>query len=190
MGLYRAGLGEKLTHSESMADWGKSLVGGENIADKFTLLHALAGMGMRLIGLQFWQTLILSVAWEVLEPTLKDHFPRLFPQSKKDKLINKVGDVAATMLGWYGMGKFLGNPYRVGNPRWKIPSEIQSLMLSRDRFTKAQAKRWAAEHGFKFGKVHATPAYFRLRQLPPGQFLDFRNIRLTEGVHAVIGPRG
>lgn len=66
---------------------------------------------------------------------------------------------------------------------------IQTLLFDRERFNESQAKRWAREHGFRYGAVDTTDDYHRLRQLDPGdlQAGSFRTFDLTPGVRAVGG---
>ena len=68
--------------------------------DRFTLAHVLAGYAARRVGLTQPQTLMLAIAWEIIEPKLKENNPQVFPNPSKDTTENKVVDVLATMLGW------------------------------------------------------------------------------------------
>jgi hypothetical protein len=45
--------------------------------------------------------------------------------------------------------------------------EVQSLRFNKKKFTTAQAKKWAKDHGFKSGNVEETPNQIRLRQFDP-----------------------
>ena len=72
----------------------------EDAIDRFTLAHAMGGYVMAELGLSWEQTLILSVAWELLEPILKEARPEMFPHPTADSTVNKIADVAATMIGW------------------------------------------------------------------------------------------
>lgn len=69
------------------------------------------------------------------------------------------------------------------------PTEIQSLMFARDRYTKRQARSWAAAEGFAAPATDSTANYHRIRQRPPGDFRrgTFRTIELRDGVKAVVG---
>jgi hypothetical protein len=67
---------------------------------------------------------------------------------------------------------------------------VQTLIFAKAQFRGADAaKKWAADHGFKGGKVDETEDGFRLRQREPGEFKEgsFRTIMLKPGVKAVIG---
>ena len=83
----------------------------------------------------------------------------------------------------------LWNPSRAPKPKTKV----QTLLFSRRDFGKADARAWARDHGYTARKVHATAAYYRVRQAPPDQFRKgtFRTIELVAGVKAVVGvPKG
>lgn len=70
---------------------------------------------------------------------------------------------------------------------------VQSLVLSRAKFSPGEAERWVRAHGFKAahrGKgPDATGASHRFRQRDPGEFEkgSFRTIRMADGVQAVVG---
>lgn len=67
-------------------------------------------------------------------------------------------------------------------------SQVQSLLFARDEYTVAQAKRWAAEHGYKHGKVDVTDEYVRLRQASPDAFSRLRTVSFGHsGIKAVVG---
>lgn len=70
-------------------------------------------------------------------------------------------------------------------------TKVQSLILSKSTFTKAEAKTWAKDHGFKYGKVDSTPRTWRLRQESPREYCKstFRTKSFRKGVKAVIGKR-
>ena len=67
-------------------------------------------------------------------------------------------------------------------------SDVQSLLFDKDYFTKSTAKKWAKKHGFRYGKVHTTGRYHRLRQFAPAG-RRFRTIKFDEGIKAVIAPK-
>jgi hypothetical protein len=61
--------------------------------------------------------------------------------------------------------------------------------LSKEKFrTRGAASKWVREHDFRTDKVDETENSFRYRQFAPTQCRErsFRNIRLDEGVSAVI----
>lgn len=77
--------------------------------------------------------------------------------------------------------------YEIGK-RWNA-SEVQSLLFDRDFFTPSEAKNWARKHGFRYGKVHSTNRYHRLRQYSPLGEGPFRTIKFTEGIKAIVEPK-
>jgi hypothetical protein len=69
------------------------------------------------------------------------------------------------------------------------PTTIQTLIFSKEIFSREEAVAWAKEHDFHANKVDETENTFRLRQREPNEFQEgsFRTIELTDGVQAVIG---
>jgi hypothetical protein len=63
-------------------------------------------------------------------------------------------------------------------------SEVQSLLFDK-QWTVAEAKDWAASHGYRHGKVHVTDNYIRLRQFEPGSG-EKRTITFGQGIKAII----
>lgn len=65
---------------------------------------------------------------------------------------------------------------------------IQTILFDKDKFTEKEAKKWADNNDFKYGKVDETENKYRLRQEKPAEFKNktFRTIELTDGVKAVI----
>lgn len=79
------------------------------------------------------------------------------------------------------------------NRRWRKGSQVQTLLFDQSRFTVDAAKRWAREHGFKYGKVDRPTGearYIRLRQAHPDAFTELRTVEFGEatGIKAVVGP--
>lgn len=70
----------------------------------------------------------------------------------------------------------------------KQGTKVQTLIFSKDKFTRAQAIAWAKDHDFRADKVDETENSFRLRQRDPAGFQRLRTISLTDGVQAVVGP--
>lgn len=68
-------------------------------------------------------------------------------------------------------------------------TKVQSLRFCRDVFTERQAKQWAKQHGYKYGKIDPTKRQYRIRQDEPDQFQpsSFRTVQFRPGVWAVIG---
>ena len=65
------------------------------------------------------------------------------------------------------------------------PMNIQSLIFSKDKFTRDKAVNWAKKHGYKTG-IDETGNSYRMRQTSPGDKTKFRTISLTEGISAVV----
>ena len=63
---------------------------------------------------------------------------------------------------------------------------VQSVEISRDKFTLVQAKTWLKREGFKYGKVDITPHEYRFRQEDPSEFTVFRSKTLANGVRATV----
>ena len=69
--------------------------------DVYSLAHGSVGIiAAVVVGLGFWATLALAVGWEVAEHVGKNLAPRLFPYPTQDTLVNSVGDVLSTLVGW------------------------------------------------------------------------------------------
>jgi hypothetical protein len=68
--------------------------------DRYSLAHGLIGVAAAMMGLGFWTTLAIAVGWEVVEHILKDVVPALFSYPSQDTVINSVGDVLSTLIGW------------------------------------------------------------------------------------------
>jgi hypothetical protein len=68
-------------------------------------------------------------------------------------------------------------------------STVQSLLLPKSRFNRAQAKAWAKSHGYKSATIEEGKTYWRIRQYNPGNFSKMRTMTLDakSGVKAVIG---
>jgi|GEM_PF-2561954 len=65
--------------------------------------------------------------------------------------------------------------------------DVQSLLFSRaDGWTPSKAREWAKSHGYKYGKVHVTDQYVRLRQFDPKGLKVKRTITLGRGIRAVV----
>jgi hypothetical protein len=68
--------------------------------DRYSLAHGLIGVAAGLFGLGFWQTAGIAVAWEIVEHVLKNLVPSVFAYPSQDTLVNSLGDVVSTLLGW------------------------------------------------------------------------------------------
>jgi hypothetical protein len=65
--------------------------------------------------------------------------------------------------------------------------DVQSLLFDRDAgWTPSTAKAWAKSHGYKYGKVHSTDQYVRIRQFDPKGFKVKRTIPFGRGIRAVV----
>lgn len=64
--------------------------------------------------------------------------------------------------------------------------KVQTLLFSKDRFSRSSAVKWAKSHGFKATKVDEKENTFRLRQRPPSEFETFRTITFKPGIKAVV----
>ncbi len=72
--------------------------------------------------------------------------------------------------------------------RWKAGTQVQTLLFDPERFTRSQARSWAARHGFRASKTDSDGRTIRIRQKAPEGFKKgtFRTIPLTDGVMAVV----
>ena len=68
--------------------------------DRYSLAHGLIGIAAAMMGLSFWSTLAIAVGWEIAEHILKNVVPSLFSYATQDTLINSVGDVLSSLVGW------------------------------------------------------------------------------------------
>ncbi len=69
--------------------------------DPYSLVHGLVGVVAALgLRLGLWATLAIAVGWEVAEHILKNLAPQAFPHPTQDTLMNSVGDIISTLVGW------------------------------------------------------------------------------------------
>jgi hypothetical protein len=68
--------------------------------DAMSLVHLGVGVGFRLFRVRWWLTLLIAVAWEVVEHVLKIRHPQMFVFPSQDSLANSTGDVLCAMAGW------------------------------------------------------------------------------------------
>lgn len=68
-------------------------------------------------------------------------------------------------------------------------TKIQTLIFDKNKFTKADSRTWAYEHGFRHRTIEETENSYRIRQENPENFKSdsFRTIELKEGIKSVIG---
>jgi hypothetical protein len=74
-------------------------------------------------------------------------------------------------------------------------SKIQSLLFAKDKWTVKKAKKWAKDHGYKYGDVDKgsdDADYIHLRQADPEDFPRIRTITFSakEGIKALAGFEG
>lgn len=72
-----------------------------------------------------------------------------------------------------------------------VGTEIQSLLLDKDKFSRETAIDWVHDHGYSVRKIDETNNYYRFRQSEPEEFLSgsFRTISLSQfgDIRALIG---
>jgi hypothetical protein len=73
-----------------------------HLFDRYTIAHGCVGVGLGVMRAKWWQALLFTIGWEIIETPLKRAFPRAFPYSSEDSLANAVGDSMAVMAGWAG----------------------------------------------------------------------------------------
>ena len=73
--------------------------------------------------------------------------------------------------------------------RCPVGTEVQTLIMAKERFDQTTAVAWARKHKFSAGKVDVTGQSYRIRQHIPSRYKpgSFRTITLTTGVQSVIG---
>jgi hypothetical protein len=64
--------------------------------------------------------------------------------------------------------------------------KVQTLIFSKDKFSKKSAVKWAKSHGFTAAKVDEKENTYRLRQRDPDEFETFRTISFKPGLKAVV----
>jgi hypothetical protein len=101
---------------------------------------------------------------------------------------------------WWKKRPQIGKPYpititsieRGSSNAWdkkgRKASQIQSIILSKEVFTKSEAKKWMKENKFK-GKIDETENNYRFRLINPKKFVDgsFRTKKIKEGIQFVFG---
>ncbi len=100
---YLIGAEVEVAHHEPLGKVGQETP-NQAAFDRYTILHTLSGVAMRLVGVSFWWAAAIAVTWELVEPMLKEKYPSMFPQAAKDSMKNKVVDATSMMAGWYGTG--------------------------------------------------------------------------------------
>lgn len=69
-------------------------------------------------------------------------------------------------------------------------SKVQSIIFSKELWTKARSKTWLIKHGYKVRfankSVHETQKYLRYRQKTPSKKARTRTIQFGKGIKAII----
>jgi hypothetical protein len=67
-------------------------------------------------------------------------------------------------------------------------SIVQSVLLSRDKFTRREADRWIHDNNYKNTKIDITPEYYRFRQVDPARLHNgrFRTINLGYDGYLIV----
>ncbi len=75
------------------------------VLDKYSGVHAAAGVGMALGDAPPWAAFLTTIVWEAVEPQLKARSPEAFPKSTLDTPQNKLGDTIVFMAAYYAARK-------------------------------------------------------------------------------------
>lgn len=59
---------------------------------------------------------------------------------------------------------------------------IQSILFSKDQWTKNKAINWLKRYGYKHSKIHITDNYLRFRQSKPNLMKKKRILEVRNGV--------
>lgn len=78
-----------------------------------------------------------------------------------------------------------------GTRKVEKQTEIQTLIFPKERFTEAEAKRWAKDNGYRSAGVDETGSSYRIRQESPEKYVRLRTISLPGGggIKAVVGVK-
>jgi hypothetical protein len=68
----------------------------------------------------------------------------------------------------------------------KGTSKIQSILFSKDYYTKKNAISWLKSHGYKYNKIDVTEDFYRARQFPPRKDKKYRKLTPTPGLRLII----
>jgi len=68
--------------------------------DRFTMAHLGIGMWLGALKVRESTAIGIAIGWEIGENVLKDKFPQIFPDSRKDILSNAVIDALAMYAGY------------------------------------------------------------------------------------------
>lgn len=64
---------------------------------------------------------------------------------------------------------------------------VQSILFSRDKFTKSQAIAWLKKHKYKYSKQDLKKTVRRFRQIDPQFYKRFRIKVISDGICFVLG---
>ena len=67
-----------------------------------------------------------------------------------------------------------------------MPSNIQSIIISKDHYSRRSADNWIKIHCFKPIKMHEYINTYRFRLKNPKDKYDYRMKQLTTGIKAVV----
>jgi hypothetical protein len=73
--------------------------------DDYTVMHLALGAAYGAMGASAKQALAIAVGWELAERPLKRLAPGIFPTESQDSPQNALGDVLATLAGWYAVNR-------------------------------------------------------------------------------------
>jgi hypothetical protein len=69
-----------------------------------------------------------------------------------------------------------------------MPSKIQAIIFNREYFTRKSANAWLKTHKYNPIKpLHTTTNYYRARLIDPSKFNDFRILKFSDRIKAVLG---
>jgi len=68
-----------------------------------------------------------------------------------------------------------------------MTNNVQSVLMKRQYWSLARAKKWLKDHNFKFTKVDVTPHYLWLRQFLPKRYKTYRIKKITPTISLVLG---
>jgi len=71
--------------------------------------------------------------------------------------------------------------------KWKA-AEVQSLAFPKGLWSLNEAKKWAKDHNYKYGSVDEAPNFWRLRQIDPSYYDEFRWGEPWPAVQGAIYP--
>lgn len=66
-------------------------------------------------------------------------------------------------------------------------SDVQSILLDKEYFTRDEAIRFVRNHGFYTSKIDETDRYYRFRQRDPERYSKLRTKQIKPGVKFIFG---